>query len=147
MKKLIAMLIFLLGMVAAEQTSAQVSININIGKPVAKEPWYAHDDDYYYMPDQDVYYNIQRRVYVYIDGGHWVFGASLPAVYGNVTYRKVRCVRIHERSPFDRDDQYRERYRHDNGKHKGWYKNGKAYQHDRDDDDGDHDHGRGHGKH
>ncbi len=137
MKRLIICFALAIGVLAAEKSSAQVRVNIDIGRPVASEPWYGVDDDYYYMPDYGVYYNVQRRVYVYPDNGRWVYGSSLPSSYGHVTYRRAHHVRIHERSPFDRDDDYRVKYKHDNGKHKGWDKHGKG----RGKDDDDHDRG------
>ncbi|HTM67465.1 MAG TPA: hypothetical protein VL093_14150 [Flavipsychrobacter sp.] len=131
MKKLIVLSALILGLCTSFDGNAQVRVNVNIGTPVVHERWYSNDNDYYYLPEPGVYYNVRRRVYVYPEGGRWVYASHLPRRYGNYTYRTTRVVRIHERSPFERDHDYRGRYRHagknhyerhDNGRHNGWDK-------------------------
>jgi hypothetical protein len=107
----------------------QVNVNINLGKPVAQEQWYGTDNNYYYLPEQGVYYNVSRRVYVYPDGGNWLYAKKLPSRYGSYSYRSSKYVVIRERSPFVRDNEIKTRYangnnpkaqgRHDNGNHNG----------------------------
>jgi hypothetical protein len=136
MKKLIVLSTLILGLCSSFHADAQVQVNVNIGTPVVQERWYSSDNDYYYLPEPGVYYNVRRRVYIYPEGGRWVYGRHLPGRYGNYTYRTSRVIRIHERSPFNHNDQYRKRYyrgnnHHDNGRHNGWNKH----------------HGKGHGGH
>ena len=132
MKRLLAICLVTIGLTTTGKLFEQVRVNINIGKPVVNEPWYGTDDNYYYLPQQGVYYNTSRRVYIYPENGRWVYAPALPPSYGQVTWRRARHVRIHQRSPFDHDDDYRKKYhdngKHDNGKHKGQEK------HRRDDD-------------
>lgn len=130
MKKLAILTTLILGLGTSFSGNAQVRVNVNIGTPVVHERWYSSDNDYYYLPEQGVYYNVRRRVYVYPEGGRWMYANRLPGRYGNYTYRTSHVVRIHERSPFNRNDVYRRRYyrgenrheRHDNGRHNGWNK-------------------------
>ena len=120
--------------------SAQVRINVSLGAPVAQQPWYGYDDDYYYMPEQDVYYNVARRVYVYPEGGSWMYAGHLPDRYHGYSWNSGQYYRIHSRAPFDRNNYYRQQYaqgydrreyrgdggnphewgRQDNGRHNGW---------------------------
>ena len=130
---------------ATFNSQAQVRVSVNIGTPVMQQSWYANDNDYYYMPEQGVYYNVRRRVYVYPDGGRWLFASQLPSRYGNYTYRNSRYVQVRDRSPFNRDNDYKQRYqvnnnrggygngnnphyngRHDNGNHYGRDRNGRG---------------------
>ncbi len=121
----------------ALRSDAQIRVNVNIGAPVAQQSWYGSDDDYYYMPQQDVYYNVQRRVYVYPEGGRWVYAPALPQRYGGYTYANAQYHRVRTRAPFERNAYYRQHYssaynnssygRHDNGRHNGWNKGGNGY--------------------
>ena len=109
--------------------SAQAQVNVHVGKPVVKEQWYSRDNSYYYLPEQGVYYNVQRKVYVFPENGQWLYANRLPSRYGSYSYRNSQYVRINDRSPFDRDNEYRQKYykgnnpkaqgRHDNGNHNG----------------------------
>ena len=129
MKKIVLLAGLVFSLCAGYESSAQVNVSLSIGRPVVQERWYGRDNNYYYMPQQGVYYNVSRGVYVYPDNGQWVYSRRLPSRYGNVTYRNTRYVRINERSPFDRDNEYRRRYyndrndRHDRGRHRGWDNN------------------------
>jgi hypothetical protein len=136
MKKIVLLAGLLLGMFGSLRSEAQVRFSIQIGAPVYRQSWCDYDDDYYYMPDYDVYYNVRRSMYVYPEGGTWVYAPALPARYGGCSYTSARYFRIHDRAPFNRHDFYRERYRvannggyynngggyyrHDNGQHRGW---------------------------
>jgi hypothetical protein len=127
MKKIILLTGILFSLFA--DYSAQAQVTINLGKPVAREPWYATDNNYYYLPEQGVYYNVSRRAYIFPDGGNWLYANRLPSRYGNYTYRTSQYVRVNERSPFMRDDYYKQKYykgnnpkaqgRHDNGNRNG----------------------------
>jgi hypothetical protein len=110
MKKIALLAAFGLSLFAGFRTEAKVNINVQLGAPVVQQPWFASDNDYFYMPNQGVYYNVRRQVYVYPEAGRWNYARRLPARYGNVSYSSVRTVRIHDRSPFDRDNDNRRRY-------------------------------------
>jgi hypothetical protein len=127
MKKIVLLAGLAFGLCTSFQSEAQVRVNIQIGAPVVQQSWYNNDDDYYFMPDQGVYYNVRRRVYVYPQGGSWVYANRLPSRYGNVTYGNSRYYRVRERAPFSRNDYYRRRYavaynghRDNNNSNNGW---------------------------
>ncbi len=135
MKKTLLIAGLVVSTFAGLKSQAQVRVNINIGTPVAQQSWYANDNDYYYIPEQGVYYNTRRNVYVYPENGGWYTASRLPERYGNVTYRNARYVRIHDRSPFNRDNDYRQRYHtsnnpHDNGRHDNRYRGDNEHHHD-----------------
>jgi hypothetical protein len=135
MKKIVLLAGLAISLCSSFSSKAQIHINVQIGAPVVRQTWYDYDDDYYYMPEQDVYYNVRRRVYVYPEGGTWVYASALPGRYNGCTYASVPYYHVRDRAPFNRPDYYRNQYRvthdnfyrHDNGEHRGWYK------HDRDD--------------
>ncbi len=135
MKKILLLAALSISLLGATSATAQVRVNINVGAPVARQSWYSYDDDYYYMPDQDCYYNVRRQVYVYLEGGGWVYAPALPQRYGGYNYNTVRSYRVRARAPFDRNDYYRRQYatayngdyRHDNGNHNGWNTQGGNY--------------------
>lgn len=112
MKKILAAALLLFGTAASMPTDAQarVSVNINIGTPVTQSPWYATDDDYYYLPEQGVYYNVSRRVYVYNESGRWMYARNLPGRYNGFSWNKSNYVRIRDRSPFNYNNVYANRF-------------------------------------
>lgn len=75
-------------------TIAQVNININM-QPAWGPVEYDYVE-YYYLPEYEVYYDVPRQQFVYLDGGRWIFGASLPARYGVVNYYSTYKVVINE---------------------------------------------------
>ena len=100
---------------------AQISVNIQIGKPIIQERWYTTDHNYYYLPEEGIYYNVNRRVYVFPYEGVWVYSRTLPPSYGNYSYRTSRYVRIREAKPFERDNHFRQKY------YSGHRKDGKGH--------------------
>lgn len=116
MKKIILMSAFLMGF-SILQTKAQVHVNVNLGAPVEKAPFYNDQDDYYYMPDYGVYYNVRRRVYVYQDDGHWLYNQNLPDRYQQADYRHAHYIRVHDRQPYMREGDYHTRYYHQEERH------------------------------
>ena len=95
---------------ASTHASAQVRVNVNLGTPIANETWYNDEADYYYLPEQQVYYNPGRKVYVWQDNNAWVYGNRLPDRYHGFNYRKSHYVKMHERAPFNRNDEYQKKY-------------------------------------
>ncbi|MGC4099805.1 hypothetical protein [Ferruginibacter sp.] len=148
MKKLLIFLALVTtGFIVNSKAQVRVNVGINIGSQPDWGPVGYDHVDYYYMPDMDVYYYVPRRQFIYADGGRWVFAASLPPRYGGYDLYNSYKVVVNEPRPYLRANVYRDRYasyrgggrrgqemlrdRHDNGKHKGWYKE-------------KHGHGRGH---
>lgn len=119
MKKLIATFT-LFGLIYFTQPAAaqvRVGVQVNIGAQPTWGPTGYDYAEYYYMPDIDVYYNVPRRQFVYLDGGHWCFGTSLPVRYRSYDLYRGYKVVINDRNPYMRGDYYRGQYR----QYKGWY--------------------------
>ncbi len=122
MKKIILLAGLALNLFASFDSQAQVKVSVQFGTPVIHQPWYANDNDYYYLPEQGVYYNVRRRVYVYPEGNAWLFADRLPSRYGNYSYRSSQYVKLRDRRPFERDADYRSRYY---GRHRGYGRGGR----------------------
>ncbi|MES2778384.1 MAG: hypothetical protein V4651_00670 [Bacteroidota bacterium] len=75
-------------------TKAQVNININL-QPAWGPVGYDYVE-YYYLPEYEVYYYVPSHRFVYLDGGRWVFGASLPSRYGIIDYYSTYKVVINK---------------------------------------------------
>lgn len=122
------------GIAVAEKAEAQVrvGVNINIGQqPSWRTP--GHDYvEYYYLPDIESYYYVPRRQFIYLSNGRWVFSASLPSRYRHYDLYAGHKIVVNRPNAYYYFDQDRRRYgknfrkdrfvRHDNGRHKGWYK-------------------------
>jgi len=112
------------------QASAQVSINVNIGsQPLWGPVGYDYVDNYY-LPDIECYYNVPRRQFIYIDGGRWIFSASLPSRYRGYDLYSGYKVVVNSRDPyryFDRDRVTYARYRKMRGQQVIRYSNDSRY--------------------
>ncbi|MCR8560609.1 hypothetical protein KXD93_23340 [Mucilaginibacter sp. BJC16-A38] len=168
MKKIILNLLaaaFIIAISSAE-TKAQVSVGLSVGVNTWTPPADYSDANYYYLPDVEGYYYVPTHQYVYMDGGRWVFRASLPPRYASYDIRtgyKVAVYRPHPYRYFSHDrvsygrytghggggimrDRYRARYapHHDNGNHYGERQHG--FDHNRGQFHGGGDHGHGGGR-
>jgi hypothetical protein len=113
MKKALLLLLIAFGCLSQQNADAQIRINanINIGSQPLWGPVGYDYVDYYYMPDIDVYYHVPRRQFIYLDGGRWIFAASLPGRYrGYNLYTSPKIV-INEPRPYLRADVYRVKYK------------------------------------
>jgi hypothetical protein len=64
-----------------EQSDANQK-NKNNGPPAhAPAHGYRAKYQYRYYPDRSVYYDTSRKIYFYLQGSNWEFGASLPASF------------------------------------------------------------------
>ncbi len=90
--------------------NAQIRVNVNIGTPVRQSPWYATDDNYYYLPEQGVYYNVNRRMYVFQNNNQWVYAPNLPGSYRGFNWKKSHYVQVRDRVPFNYHNAYASRY-------------------------------------
>lgn len=88
--KLIALGILL---TVASSASAQLSINVNIGKAPAWGPSGYNDVRYYYLPDVEAYYDVHTSMFIYISGNKWIRRSHLPSRYHNYDlYRGYKVV-------------------------------------------------------
>jgi hypothetical protein len=87
----------------AQQTQAQVAVNVNVGTPPAWGPAGYSNVDYYYLPDVEAYYDIRASQFIYFGNGKWNRNRYLPGPYR--TYNlyngyKVVLNDYHGRSPY-----------------------------------------------
>ncbi|SHG20773.1 hypothetical protein SAMN05444372_103181 [Flavobacterium micromati] len=64
-------------------TQAQVSVNVNIGRPPAWAPVGYADAEYYYLPDVEAYYDVRQTQFIYYGNGRWMRSRYLPGQYRN----------------------------------------------------------------
>ena len=136
MKKLLlcAGLCTTLAFTQQSQAQVRIGVNINIGDQPSWRPAGYDYAEYYYLPDIETYYYVPQRQFIYLSNGRWVFSALLPPRYRNydlyngykVVVNRPYAYRYFEEDRYryrNRDySRYEDYQRHDNGKHKGWYK-------------------------
>ena len=76
----------------AMNSQAQVSVNINVGRPPVWAPNAPAEVHFYYLPDIEVYYDVPARHYIYLNNGRWIRSASLPRMYRGYDLRHGRTV-------------------------------------------------------
>lgn len=109
MKRLFITLLVAIGLISL-RSSAQVSINVNIGsQPLWGPVGYDHVD-YYYLPDVESYYYVPKRQFIYFDNGRWNFSASLPSRYSGYDLYNGYKVVINSRDAYHNFDNDRGRY-------------------------------------
>ncbi len=67
--------------------------------PWARSHWYRRSYGYYYYPGYDVYYRPADRVWFYLDGGSWRFGARLPD-HIHVDFRRSVTLKLESDRPY-----------------------------------------------
>ncbi|WP_316840010.1 hypothetical protein [Pedobacter gandavensis] len=109
MKRLFITLLLAIGFISL-RSSAQVSINVNIGSQPLWGPVGYDYVDYYYLPDVESYYYVPKRQFIYFDNGRWNFSVSLPSRYrGYDLYNGYKVV-INSRDAYRNFDNDRVRY-------------------------------------
>ena len=102
---------------AVSGVNAQIRISINaniVSQPVWGPTGYDYAR-YYYLPDIDAYYSIPNHTFVYLEGGNWVFGESLPDRFHYDLYHGYKVV-VNEPRPYLHADVYRTKY----SQYRGW---------------------------
>jgi hypothetical protein len=85
------------------QSSAQVSINVNIG---SRPDWCSDDDydnvDYYYLPEIEAYYDTHASVFIYFGPRGWIRSRYLPEYCHNYDLNRGYKVVIdyHGNAPY-----------------------------------------------
>lgn len=83
---------------AASNSQAQVSVNVNIGRPaVIVDSWVPRNHvnvDFYYLPEIQTYYDVHTSHYVYLDNGNWCRTRYLPTHYRNYDLSHARRVEL-----------------------------------------------------
>jgi len=112
--KNINLFIVLLVMLFAKLTTAQVTVNINVGTPPQWGPVGYTDVRYYYLPDVESYYDVQTAMFIYYYGGAWVHRGHLPGHYKNYDLYngyKVVMSDYHGNSPYVHFNQHKIKYK------------------------------------
>lgn len=100
MKKFFFLILFAVAGFMPAPSSAQISLNVNIGsQPLWGPVGYDHVD-YYYLPDIESYYYVPRRQFIYLDNGAWVFNSNLPSRYRNYDLYNGYKVVINSPRPY-----------------------------------------------
>ena len=103
-------LLICIASLASFNSHAQVNVSINIGSQPNWGPTGYDRVNYYYLPDIETYYYVPRHQFIYLDGGRWVFTASLPARYRSYDLYRGYKVVINDPRPYMRHDVYRAKY-------------------------------------
>ncbi|MES2651743.1 MAG: hypothetical protein V4663_08380 [Bacteroidota bacterium] len=100
MRKILFLVLFALSSFMPSQSSAQISVNVNIGsQPLWGPVGYDHVD-YYYLPDIESYYYVPKRQFIYLVNGAWVFNFNLPSRYSNYDLYNGYKVVINSPRPY-----------------------------------------------
>lgn len=99
---------------------AQVSVNVNIGRPA----WgpVVTTEEYYFLPDVNAYYDIPHGQFIYLNNGTWIRAKALPSRYRSYNLNSGRVIVIndyHGRSPYVKYKVHKVKYKGNNGNHYG----------------------------
>jgi len=109
MKKIFITLVVVIGLVSFK-SSAQMSINVNIGSQPLWGPTGYNHVDYYYLPDVESYYSVPKRQFIYLDNGKWIFSTGLPSRYSGYDLYNGYKVVVNSRNAYQNFDNDRVRY-------------------------------------
>lgn len=141
MKNLFTTLCLLSAILFINQAQAQVNVSVNVN--VATQPNWGpsgyENVNYYYMPDIETYYYVPKHQFIYLNGGAWVFAASLPPRYSSYNLYRGYKVVIDDPRPYMHHEDYRVRYAH----YRGYYDHQPVLRDHRNDGPGN-GHGNGH---
>ena len=93
-------------------SKAQVSVNVNIGKPPVWGP-VVTTEEYYYLPDINSYYDIQQSQFIYLRNGSWIRSVSLPRQYRSYDLNTGYVVVLndyHGRNPYKNFKNHKVKY-------------------------------------
>ncbi len=109
-------------MLFAIKTTAQISVNINLGaRPVYHAPQhYYYDDnvDYYFLPEIEAYFDNREGLFIYFSTNRWVRSQNLPDYCGDFNINRNQRIAIdyHGNSPFGDFENHRNRYCNNNSR-------------------------------
>jgi hypothetical protein len=132
-------------LVCFSSIQAQVRVNVNLDLQPKWGPASYDYAEYYFLPELGIYYSVPERVFIYPHGNSWKFAKRLPSRYRHFDLYFTYKVVVNEPRPYIRHGYYANHYRDyrnmrqenrrdfrgDNGRHRGWEKNGKARGYDR----------------
>ncbi|UKT65280.1 hypothetical protein [Pedobacter mucosus] len=111
MKKLL-IISAVIGIVAltANQSKAQVSLNVNIETQPTWVPSGYQRVNYYYLPEVQSYYSVPTRQFVYLNGNRWTRSKYLPTRYRGYNLNHGRKVVVYGNNPYRSYNTHRVRY-------------------------------------
>lgn len=93
-------------------SKAQVSVNVNIGKPPVWGPTVT-TEEYYYLPDIESYYDINQSQFIYLNNGVWIRSRSLPRRYRSYNLNTGHVVVLndyHGHNPYTLHKNHKVKY-------------------------------------
>lgn len=93
-------------------SSAQVSVNVNVGPPPVWGPPVTVEE-YYYLPDVDSYYDLRTSQFIYLNRGSWVRAKALPARYRSYNLNSGNVIVLHDyhgRTPYTHYKKHKVKY-------------------------------------
>ncbi len=95
-------------------STAQVSVNVNIGTPPLWGPVGYSDVRYYYLPDVEAYYDVHTSMFIYFGNGVWLRRSYLPSRYSGYDLYggyKVVMPHYHGSNPYYNHSSYKVKYK------------------------------------
>jgi hypothetical protein len=127
-------------------SQAQVSVNVNIGRPPVWGP-VVTTEEYYYMPDIDSYYDIHQSQFIYLNNGVWIRSRALPRRYRSYNLNTGHVVVLndyHGRNPYAQHKNHKVKYYTNNN---NWEKSREHDEHRNNDNHRGNEKGHKKGKH
>ncbi len=103
----------------AFKTTAQISVNINLGaRPVYHPQTYYYEDnvDYYFLPEIEAYFDNRNGFYIYYSSNRWVRSQNLPQYCGDYNINRGQRIAIeyHGNAPYGDFVNHRRQYCNNN---------------------------------
>jgi len=110
MKKFFLAMAIIIAAAIPSKSSAQLSVNVNIGsQPLWGPTGYDHVE-YYYIPDMESYYYVPTREFIYLNNGKWIYSSSRPPGYRNYNLYNGYKVVINSPKPYLHFKEQRVKY-------------------------------------
>ena len=84
------------------EADAQISVNLDLGKPPVWGPTVTNQE-YYFLPDIGSYYDIRESQFIYLNNGVWTRANTLPGKYRTYDLNSGNIVVLKDykgRSPY-----------------------------------------------
>lgn len=105
--------LFVFGLLFISASQAQVSVNVNLGKPPVWAPAESVATQYYYLPEIDSYYDVPAERFIYPNNGKWVRAKKLPKKYQSYNLRGGKVIYLTDykgNAPYAFHKNHQEKY-------------------------------------
>lgn len=109
--------------------SAQISVNVDLGKPPVWGP-VVTTEEYYFLPDINSYYDIRQSQFIYQNNGVWVRNKALPRMHRGYNLQNGNIVVLSDyrgRSPYANFKNHKIKYFKNKGNNGNNYGNGNGH--------------------